>query len=202
MHAAYSVPFVTIFFFSIFIFILEIILEKLSLDQEPLTYFYVILYFVPIWILAGIFISKKKLRYLFILFIGYGMPVILTYYIYNGFTQSARENSTKTIHKRAVEYISSEIKKCNFGKSTFMNKSQNCPATAAKAVSGAVATINDKNPFNTSKKAVRKYNSNTKNEDVGYVSLSISGSNIIFRTCISKSCKKKQNRIKTIVTVK
>ena len=121
VHAAYSVPFVTIFFFSIFIFILEIILEKLSLDQEPLTYFYVILYFVPIWILAGIFISKKKLRYLFILFIGYGMPVILSYYIYNGFTQSARENSTKTIHKRAVEYISSEIKKCNFGKSTFMN---------------------------------------------------------------------------------
>ena len=60
---------------------------------------------------------------------------------YNGYTASAKANSTKTMHSNAVKYISAEIQKCSLGESKFMGTNQDCPATAAKAVSGAVATM-------------------------------------------------------------
>ena len=35
----------------------------------------------------------------------------------------------------------------NLGESKFMNGTQDCPATAKKASNGAIATLNDKNPY-------------------------------------------------------
>ena len=68
---------------------------------------------------------------------------------YNGYTSAAKINATKTIHSQVVKYISAEILKCSIGESKFMGKNQDCPATAAKAVKGTVATITDKNPFDS-----------------------------------------------------
>ena len=34
---------------------------------------------------------------------------------YNGYTASAKVNSSKTIHKNVVKFISTEIKKCDLG---------------------------------------------------------------------------------------
>ena len=67
---------------------------------------------------------------------------------YNGYTAAAKVNASKTMHAGAVKYISAEIQKCTLGESKFMGTSQDCPATAAKAVTGAVATMTDKNPYN------------------------------------------------------
>ena len=106
---------------------------------------------------------------------------------YNGYTGAAKVNTTKTIHAQAVKYISAEIQKCSLGESKFMGTNQSCPATAAKAVTGAVATMTDKNPFDHAKLSVRISNSNTNDEDVGYINLSASGSTIIIKTCISLS---------------
>ena len=103
---------------------------------------------------------------------------------YNGYTASAKANATKTMHSQAVKYISAEIQKCSLGESKFMGTNQDCPATAAKAVTGAVATMTDKNPFSTTNNAIRSSGS----YEVGYVSLSSSGTTITVKTCIATNC--------------
>ena len=72
---------------------------------------------------------------------------------YNGYTAAAKTNATKTMHAGAVKFISAEIQKCTLGEDKFLG--QACPATAAKARTGAIATMTDKNPYDASKKAVK-----------------------------------------------
>ena len=103
---------------------------------------------------------------------------------YNGYTASAKANASKTMHSNAVKYISAEIQKCSLGESKFMGTNQDCPATAAKAVSGAVATMTDKNPYNASSNAVASSSSFV----AGQVSVSSSGSNVSVKTCTKSGC--------------
>ncbi len=103
---------------------------------------------------------------------------------YNGYTASAKSNATKTMHSQAVKYISAEIQKCSLGESKFMGTNQDCPATAAKAVTGAVNTMTDKNPFNSSDNAVKSSSSYV----AGQVSLSSSGSTLTIKTCTKTGC--------------
>ena len=103
---------------------------------------------------------------------------------YNGYTASAKANATKTMHSQAVKYISAEIQKCSLGESKFMGTNQNCPATAAKARDGAVATMTDKNPYNTSANAVTSSSSFV----AGQVSVSASGSTLTVKTCTKTGC--------------
>ena len=102
---------------------------------------------------------------------------------YNGYTSAAKVNATKTIHSQTVKYISAEAQKCSLGEETFVG-SQTCPATAAKAVTGAIAVLTDKNPYSTANKAVRS--STSFNE--GYVSLSASGTTVTVNTCTKTGC--------------
>ena len=88
------------------------------------------------------------------------------------------------MHSQAVKYISAEIQKCSLGETNFMGTNQTCPATAAKAKAGAVATMTDKNPYSTTNNAVR--DSTAYNE--GYVSVSSSGTTVTVRTCIATGC--------------
>ena len=74
---------------------------------------------------------------------------------YNGYTSAAKVNAVKTIHSQTVKYISAEIQKCNLGELKFMNGTQDCPATAKKASNGAIATLNDKNPYYPTKNSVK-----------------------------------------------
>ena len=103
---------------------------------------------------------------------------------YNGYTASAKANATKTMHSQAVKYISAEIQKCSLGESKFMGTNQDCPATAAKAVSGAVNTMTDKNPYNTSNNAVASSGSFV----AGQVSVSSSGTTVTVKTCTKSGC--------------
>ena len=103
---------------------------------------------------------------------------------YNGYTASAKANAAKTMHSQAVKYISAEIQKCSLGESKFMGTNQDCPATAAKAVSGAVATMSDKNPYDTANNAVKS----ASNFVAGQVSLNASGSNVEVKTCTKSGC--------------
>ena len=113
---------------------------------------------------------------------------------YNGYTGAAKVSSTKTIHAQTVKYVSAEIQKCSLGESTFVG-SQSCPATAAKAVTGAVATLKDKNPYSTSNNAVRSNSS----FEVGYVGLSTSGTSVIVRSCNKTGCATADKQEATIV---
>ena len=103
---------------------------------------------------------------------------------YNGYTASAKANASKTMHSQAVKYISAEIQKCSLGESKFMGTNQDCPATAAKAVSGAVNTMTDKNPYNTANNAVASSGSFV----AGQVSVSSSGTTVTVKTCTKSGC--------------
>ena len=103
---------------------------------------------------------------------------------YNGYTASAKANAAKTMHSQAVKYISAEIQKCSLGESKFMGTNQDCPATAAKAVTGAVNTMTDKNPYNTANNAVASGGSFV----AGQVSVSSSGSTVTVKTCTKSGC--------------
>ena len=103
---------------------------------------------------------------------------------YNGYTASAKANATKTMHSNAVKYISAEIQKCSLGESKFMGTNQDCPATAAKAVTGAVNTMTDKNPYNTANNAVVSSGSFV----AGQVSVSSSGTTVTVKTCTKSGC--------------
>ena len=103
---------------------------------------------------------------------------------YNGYTASAKANAAKTMHSQAVKYISAEIQKCSLGESKFMGTNQDCPATAAKAVSGAVNTMTDKNPYNTANNAVASSGSFV----AGQVSVSSSGTTVTVKTCTKSGC--------------
>ena len=103
---------------------------------------------------------------------------------YNGYTASAKVGATKTIHAQTVKYISAEIQKCSLGETKFMGTNQDCPATAAKAVAGAIVTMSDKNPYSTTNNAIR--GSTAFNE--GYVSVSVSGSSVLIRSCTKTGC--------------
>ena len=88
---------------------------------------------------------------------------------YNGYTKAAKVNAVKTIHAQTAKYISAEIQKCNLGESKFMNDTQDCPATAKKASNGAIATLNDKNPYYPTKNSIKS----GIGYDLGHVNLDV-----------------------------
>ena len=104
---------------------------------------------------------------------------------YNGYTASAKANATKTMHSQAVKYISAEIQKCSLGESKFMGTNQDCPATAAKAKAGAVATMTDKNPYDTANNAIKSGTGFV----VGQVSITATNATTVgIKTCTKSGC--------------
>ena len=140
--------------------------------------------------------------YFVILIVIFIILSLIATFAFQGFTGPAKTNAAKTMHAQTVKYISAEIQKCKLGESKFMSNNQDCPATAVKAINGAVATMTDKNPFDPAKLSVRISNSNTNDEDVGYISLSASGSDIIIKSCIKTPCNKEANRQSKTVSIK
>ena len=104
---------------------------------------------------------------------------------YNGYTGAAKVNATKTIHAQTVKYMSAEIQKCSLGESKFMGTNQDCPATAAKAVSGAVATMTDKNPYDSANNAIKSGTGFV----VGQVSITATNATTVgIKTCTKTGC--------------
>ena len=121
---------------------------------------------------------------------------------YNGYTGAAKVSSTKTIHAQTVKYISAELQKCSLGETAIMNGTRNCSGiTAANTITAAVAVMTDKNPYLSANNAVRSSASNTSDSDVGYISLSASGSNIIIKSCNKTSCGTAANQASSTVTI-
>ena len=118
------------------------------------------------------------------------------------FGELARVNATKTIHAQTIKYIKSEYDKCRNGETLIMNNTLKCSDMDSKSL--IQATLNaspNNNPYHNTDNAVRSSNNNSTDEDVGYVSLSASGSNIIIKTCIKTPCKKKENRLQDSIGI-
>jgi len=140
------------------------------------------------------------IRWLIFVLLTIGLP-LSGIGVYNLMQSSSRINATKTIYSQTVKYISAELQKCKLGYSKFMGNNQECPATTSKAIIGAVATMTDVNPYDSSKLSIRTSNSNTSDEDVGYISLSASGSDIIIKSCSKTPCNKEANRHSSTVNI-
>ena len=111
--------------------------------------------------------------------------------------------ATKTIHAQTIKYIKSEYDKCRNGETLIMNNTLKCSDMNSKnLIQAALNTMTDKNPHHPDHpKANRSSSSNTNDEDVGYVSFSASGSNIIIKTCIKTPCKKEENRLQASIGI-
>ena len=116
---------------------------------------------------------------------------------YNGYTASARVNSTKSIYSQVQKYISSEIQKCNMGETTVMNGYLTCSnktgSTVIKATEKSVS--NFKNPYNNKENAVLLGDQYVK----GRVYITSSNQNVILHVCFKDSCGDDAN--KTGVTI-
>ena len=116
---------------------------------------------------------------------------------YNGYTSAAKVNATKTMHAQTVKYISAEIQKCSLGETKFMGTNQTCPATAAKAVTGAVATMTDKNPYETANNAIKSGTGFV----VGQVSITATNATTVgIKTCTKTGCATADQMTATVST--
>ena len=140
-----------------------------------------------------------------------GLPLI-GIVAYNGMANSSKAAATKTNHSQTIKYISAELQKCILGESTAMDGRITCSGnTAAKTVAAAVEFLpyldqegrsKGNNPYAFENNARRSSTSNTSDSDVGYISLSASGSNIIIKSCHRTPCNKEANRQSSTVSIK
>jgi len=116
---------------------------------------------------------------------------------YNGYTASAKANATKTIHAQAVKLISAELQKCSLGELTYLG--QLCTSyNATTARTGALQTLTDKNPYNTSANAVQSGTGYV----AGQVSINVNGSNLELKTCTkSGDCNNSANQLSATISV-
>ena len=114
-------------------------------------------------------------------------------------------------HSKIVKFIEDEISKCQLGQNKFMSN-QVCPATPKKVIEGTLfAGLSDKskypsilvlyNPYNDYDAAIRTFKINNDDKFLGYTGLSISGSNIVIKTCHKAPCQKEENRLQDSIEV-
>ena len=118
---------------------------------------------------------------------------------------------TKAHHMQTVIYIQDEIFKCSNDESNIIMKGYlSCSEiTATKVVESTHKTFNHPTlrQFNiylrpAEIKTLRISTNNKTDEDVGYVNLSTSGSNVIVKSCHKKPCKKSDNRQESTIEIK
>ena len=201
-NAAFSYPVLVVILTAVLFFLIAYLSnENDSLLIAGLLFMVGVYILVSTWVLIGLIVSKKKLPYTLSLIIGFG----LLYFLFNfadHYSDSSRISATKTVHAMTVRYISTEIQKCKKGETAVMNGELNCSNYDNTSIIAAlIKTRFDVNPHNTTYISIRPSSSNTKDEDVGYVSLSSSGSNIIIKSCNKTPCKKEENRKQSTVSV-
>jgi len=139
-----------------------------------------------------------------ILFLVIGAVLSITIYKKYFALPAAKVTATKVIHAQTVKYISGELNRCTQNETSIMNNTLMCSEiNSTNVIQASLNLLKDKNPHNPNfPKAARSSASNTNDEDVGYVSLSSSGSNIIIKSCNKTPCKKEENRKQSTVSVK
>ena len=117
--------------------------------------------------------------------------------MFGGQAEKAKIAATKSIQKQVTTYITIEMMNCSMGDTTTMGGSLTCSGrTAASVVSAAVTSQANEhqNPYEGDKSAVTSGGNNTADSDAGYIRLSVSGTNIIAKSCHTKACGTAANR--------
>ena len=171
---------------------------------------YIFLFAILGWIIYCIVVVGKEKRVkLIVLFFSICFLAFLLFFLYTFWIHSinhpprAKTVTTKIIHAQTIEYISAEIQGCALGEITAMDGNLTCSKlNAANVAAAAAKTLTDKNPYSTKNNAVRISASNTKDEDVGYVNLSASGSDVVVKSCHKKPCSNENNRRSDTIEIK
>ena len=117
--------------------------------------------------------------------------------MFGGQAAKAKTAATKSIQKQLVTYITIEMMNCSMGETTTMGGSLTCSGrTPASVVAAAVTSqaSEHKNPFVQENAAVTSGGNNTADGDAGYIRLSVSGQNIIAKSCHTTPCSTAANK--------
>jgi len=165
-------------------------------------YFAVVFFLCLIWNIVVIIMNKKY-------FLSVAIPVLFwilmffTFFFTWGHPTKAKPSATKSIHAQTVKYISAETMGCTLGEKTMMDGNLTCSElNAANVVDAAAKTLTDKNPYSTKNNAVRISTSNTLKKDVGYVNLSVAGSDVVVKSCHVTPCDIELNRRSHTIKIK
>ena len=127
--------------------------------------------------------------------------LLLSTFGFKGVPFSAKSEATRSDHRKMVTYITVEMMICSMGETTAMDGNLTCSGRTVDSVIAAavIATKDDvMNAYETDKQAVTSGGTNTSDSDAGYIRLSVSGVNIIIKTCHTKPCLTKNQSSKTI----
>ena len=114
-----------------------------------------------------------------------------------GQPEKAKIAATKSIHKQVVMYITIEMMNCSMGDTTTMGGSLTCSGRTPASVVAATVTSQageHNNPYQTTLAAVTSGGANTATGDAGFVRLSVSGQNIIAKSCHTQPCSAADER--------
>ena len=117
--------------------------------------------------------------------------------MFGGQAEKAKINSTKAIHKQVVTYITVEMMNCSMGDEKTMGGSLTC--SGRTPISVVAATVNSlvdehKNPYQTTVAPVSQGGLNTATSDAGFIRLTVSGQNIIVKSCHTQPCSAADER--------
>ena len=132
-----------------------------------------------------------------ILFVIAVLFTIITDFLAIGNVSKAQAHLSKKQFGDVATYITDEIKGCSQGETIVMGGNLTCDDRAAASVIAAavITTKGDQvNPYETTYSSVTSGGSNTSDSDVGYIRLSVSGENIIIKTCHTKPCATNANQ--------
>ena len=117
--------------------------------------------------------------------------------MFGGQAEKAKINSTKAIHKQVVTYITVEMMNCSMGDEKTMGGSLPCSGRTPMSV--VSATVNSqvdehKNPYQVDVAPVSQGGLTTASSDAGFIRLSVSGQNIIVKSCHTQPCSAADER--------
>ena len=117
--------------------------------------------------------------------------------MFGGQAEKAKIASTKSIHKQVVTFITIEMMNCSMGDTTTMGGSLTCSGRTPTSVVAAAVTsqaAEHKNPYQVALAAVTSGGANTATTDAGFIRLSVSGQNIIAKSCHTEPCSAADER--------
>lgn len=157
------------------------------------------------------FHEADKWKWSIIIVISIGMPGV-GFIAYNGMAGAAKKNATKVLHANIVEYIKQETKKCNSESTLIMEDKLNCVSLTSEKIISVMLKVNKikeyvelndyKNAYQHDSKPLRISTNNTLKRDVGFVNLSVSGTNVVVKSCHVTPCDIALNRQSETIEIK
>ena len=133
---------------------------------------------------------------------------------YNGYTASAKVNTTKSMHANVKKYILMELKKCDLGETTAMGGKLTCSGrTATDIINAAISELTQlKNAHGNSNYIFNGYidvlsysavrNASSKDDvDAGFINLNLDRTFIEMNTCFRTPCSNSKNKLSEVLTL-